>query len=447
MARHSWHRTRAPVWQHVLTVALGLVGGLSVQAQEPPAAPKLPVVTLQAALAFALENNPALTVQRKQLGVASARVVIADLYPFNPTIETRVQQASGPESAGITNRVPVEQFLFLELELRHQRTIRRQGAAAGFSRTEWEIAFQEQTVAADVKRAYAALLYRQQKLRLLEETLRLNEQLVGNIRRLIDLGKLKSADLVLAQTEVIDLRDQIGAGREAEAAARQDLLRALGATAAAFEVEGPLSPPSRAWDAAALTDWALTRRADVRARQMAVAEAAANARLVTANRYGNPSVGTVFSYDPSRVSMIGVQVNFPIPVLNDRRGEIAQSEAERAVALAQLQQTEVVVKQDVAAALARLAAAERRAEQTRTQNLPAFQRAVEDMEKLFEAGEPGVDALRVIDVRRKLLRARDGYLDAQWSVRQSRIDLAAATGEPALDLAEPARPPVSTHAK
>jgi len=103
MARRSRHRTRVGVIRHVLAVSLGLVGGLSIRAQEPPAGPKPPVVTLQAALAFALENNPALTVQRKQLGIASARVVIADLYPFNPVVETRVQQAFGPVSAGITN--------------------------------------------------------------------------------------------------------------------------------------------------------------------------------------------------------------------------------------------------------------------------------------------------------------------------------------------------------
>jgi outer membrane protein TolC len=174
---------------------------------------------------------------------------------------------------------------------------------------------------------------------------------------------------------------------------------------------------------------------------MAVAETNANAKLVAANRAGNPTVGTVFSYDPSRVAMIGVQVNVPIPVLNNRRGEIAQSEAEHAVAIAQLQQAEVSVKLDVAAAVAKMTAAGQRAEQTRTKSLPDLQRAVEDMEKLFQAGEPGVDARQVIDVRRKLIRARDGYLDAQWSVRQARIDVAAATGEPALDLAVPARKP------
>ncbi len=84
--------------------------------------------------------------------------------------------------------------------------------------------------------------------------------------------------------------------------------------------------------------------------------------------------------------------------------------------------------------LARLDAAQKRAELIRSKTLPDLQRAVEGMQKLFQAGEPGIDLLRVIDVRRKLLKARDGYLDALNSVRQAQADLLAATGEPVLAL-------------
>jgi outer membrane protein TolC len=56
----------------------------------------------------------------------------------------------------------------------------------------------------------------------------------------------------------------------------------------------------------------------------------------------------------------------------------------------------------------------------------------ESFDKLFGAGEPGVDVLRLIDVRRRLLRARDGYLDAQFELSQAEADLAAAIGDPSL---------------
>jgi outer membrane protein TolC len=128
--------------------------------------------------------------------------------------------------------------------------------------------------------------------------------------------------------------------------------------------------------------------------------------------------------------MIGAQINLPLPFPNRHRGEIMQGEAEEVRAALELRQAEVEVCEDVAAALARLDVAEKRAEIFRSQALPDLRRAVEDMEKLFQAGD--VDLLKVIDVRRKLLKARDSYLDALWSVRQARAELLAATGEPVL---------------
>src|SRR5205814_9066059 len=139
---------------------------------------------------------------------------------------------------------------------------------------------------------------------------------------LVGLGRLRSADLIVAQTEVSDTADQVGAGREALAAARQDLNRALGAAGATFAVEGDLEPPPRAWDPDALAAMALSRRADLQARRMAVAEADAHLRLAVANRHGNPVVGPAFTYDPTRISMVGVEVHVPLPVANTRRGDV-----------------------------------------------------------------------------------------------------------------------------
>jgi cobalt-zinc-cadmium efflux system outer membrane protein len=412
----------------------------------PSAAPSASVPTtlsLPAALRQALENNPSLAVQRRQRGIAAARVVIADTYPFNPVLETRVQRASGPESAGITNKYPVEALFLWEIEVRGQRRARREGAAAALTRTEWEVAAAEQAVAVQVIRAYATLQYRQEKLRLLDETLKLNQQLVGDVRRLVEAGRLKTADLILARSEVAATLNLVSAGRVEEAVARQDLLRALGAVGGTVEPEGPFEAPAWVLDAAALDEMATTRRADLQARRLAMAEAAANVRLAVANRYGNPTVGAVYTYDPTKISMIGPQVNLPLPVANTNRGQVFQSEVEHALAADTVRQTEVNVRQDVAAALARLTATERQADQFRTKVLPELRQAVGDMEKLFQAGEPGVDVLKVIDVRRKLLQARDGYLDALSAVRQARADLAAAVGEPALglDMPEPAEPP------
>jgi cobalt-zinc-cadmium efflux system outer membrane protein len=398
---------------------------------------RTPVLSLPEAVRVGLENNPALAAQRKSKGIAAARLVIAETYPFNPTLETRVQYARGPEQAGVTNKYPVESLLLMEVELHGQGKHRREAAAAALSRTEWEVAAQEQELAGQVVKAYTGLLYRQEKLRLAQETLKLNEQFVDDVRRLVRLGRLRGADLISAETEVADAADAVGASRESLAASRQDLLKTLGLLEGAFDCVGTLESGKWGWDAAELKTLALERRADLKARNLAVAEAAAGVRLAEANRFGNPTVGPAYSYDPSKVRMIGAQVNLPLPVANSHRGEVLQSAAEHAQAQTQLRQSEFDALQDVAASTQRVDLLQQRAEQIRKKLLPDLERAGADMEKLFQAGEPGVDVLKVIDVRRKVLKARDNYLDLLWALRQARADVIAATGEPALEWARP----------
>ncbi len=402
----------------------------------PVAKPAQPILKLETAIYYALENNPAIVAQRQQHGIAAAKVVIADTYPFNPVLENRIQAASGPASAGIDNRIPLEHILTWEVELRRQARYRRQGAAAALSRTDWEIAHQEQILAVQVIRAYIGLLYRQEKLRLLEETLRLNQRQVEDTHRLIDkLGKLKPADRIPAEAEVIRTVDLISAARKPLTEARQELFRSLGVVQAAFDIEGTLEIPAWNWDPVALSELAVSRRADLHARQSALNEAYASYKLARANRFGNPSIGTAYTYDPTRINMISAQINVPLAVFDTRRGEVFQSENEYTQAALLLRQAEINVRQDVASALARLEAAEQRATQLKTELLPKLKLAVDDMEKFFQAGE--VDPLKIIDVRRTLLQARDSYLDALWDVRQAQADVLLATGEPVLGLCQP----------
>jgi outer membrane protein TolC len=420
---------------------LALGGIARVQPAElPPPTPAPQILTLEAAIHFALENNPAMAAQRQQRGIAAARVVIADTYPFNPILENRIQGAEGPQSGGITNRLPLEHILVWEVEVCHQGQYRREGAAAALSRTDWEIAHLEQSLAVEVIRTYVTLLYRQEKVRLIDETLRYNQQLVDDMRKQEAAGTRPAADRIVAETEVTDTLDLVAAGREALTVARQDLYRALGIVSGPFVVEGPLDLPPLPLDLEALTDLAVQRRADLQARRRAVAEAEANLRLVMANRFGNPIVGPAYTYDPSGVNSFGAQINVPLPVVNIHRGEILEARAGQAQAALLFRQSDVNVRQDVATAVARLEVAEHRARVFRDKSLPDLRKALDDLQKLFDANRPGADLTRLIDVRRKLLRARESYLDAVWAVRMVRADLLAAVGEPVLGLCSPPPP-------
>jgi cobalt-zinc-cadmium efflux system outer membrane protein len=400
-----------------------------------------PRLALGTAVQWALEHNPELAAVRQQHGIAAAGVVIARTYPFNPSWEQRVRAASGPESAGISNAVPIEGLVLLELEVRGQGRYRRQQAGAALSRTDWEIATQEVNLAVRVARAFYTLLYRQEKLRLIQEAIALNEREAERLRLLVDGGQAKfRPDLIVLNTEIYDARSQLGPGRAALETARYELFRALGVVGACFDLDGGLEVVPPQPDCDAVMRAALERRPELHSHQAAVAEAEARFGLEEANRFGNPTLGPAWEQNETRATIFGAQFGLPLPVLNTHRGDIQQRRAEVGRAALELRQTQVAVQQDVQAALVRLATARRSAEVYRGQVLPNVRDSLELLERLFVQADPNVDVLRVLDVRRKLIRAQDGYLDALWELTQAWADLAAAVGDPTLLLA-PCPPP------
>jgi cobalt-zinc-cadmium efflux system outer membrane protein len=387
-------------------------------------------LTLPAAVQWALQNNPALAASRQQHGIAAAAVVIARTYPFNPVLNTKNFAAGGPEEAGITNRVSMEQRIDLVLEVRHQRKYRREAAGAALTRTEWEIAFQEQLLAIQVIRAYKSVLYRQGKARQAQATISLNERTAEEVARAVKLDRLRPLDELLARNEVYNSRALVDTARFDELKATQDLRRALGLTEGAVTVQGTLDVPGPIVEAEELVLAALERRPDLHARQAAINEAEARVRLARADRFGNPNLGPDFELNETSVHFIGFQLVMPLPILNTRRGDILQREAELTRAAFDLRNTETIIRQDVQFALERLQNARGRADTYRTQILLQLEASVKDIEVLMNQG--GAPALSVIAIQRNLLRAQDSYLDVLNEVNQAQVDLAAAVGDPDL---------------
>jgi cobalt-zinc-cadmium efflux system outer membrane protein len=418
-----WYNHRA-LW---FLLAVTLDPAATVRAD--PSQECLPVWTRGQVVAWALDHNPELQTARFERGIAAAGVVIARTYPHNPIWDFKVQDTSGPESAGITNVVGTEHVVLLELELRHQGKYRNQGAEAALSRVEWDIANRELQTAIRAVRAFDAVLYRRAKVAILEDGVAFRTRVVERMRAQEPGKKDEKLGFLLAQVDVSDVHGQVIAGRVALTTAQSDLARALGAVHGLIEVAGTLEvvvPPA---DTAELIAAAIETRPDLRARQAALAEADAHWRLECANRFGNPSVGTDYEYDPTRISFVGAHVTMPLPFINTHRGEIQQREAERARAAQEVRQVEEHIAQDVEAAVQRLNAALAWEAEFRTHVLPEIQSDVAVAEKLAEKEKPGRDSAELIELRQRLLRARDLYLDAVWEVSQARADLAGAIGD------------------
>src|SRR4051812_26605425 len=86
------------VWTLSLVMACSAPFAFAAGPPAPPVA-----LSLDAAVRFALENNPQLAVARTQRGLAGAGIVIARIYPHNPVLEAAVLGVNGPATSGITN--------------------------------------------------------------------------------------------------------------------------------------------------------------------------------------------------------------------------------------------------------------------------------------------------------------------------------------------------------
>ena len=383
---------------------------------------------------YALLNNPGLHAARLQRGLAEGGVVIAKTYPYNPIAETYGLPDSGRKSAGITTPFTFQATVRLDLELRGQGKYRRSAADAVVSRTEWEIATQEVQVSVATARAFNAVLYRNRKLEVQEDTVKLNQVVVDSVKKLTDVGRLRPADMIVARTELDAARALMGQGKVALAIARSDFRRELGIVDDSFRVKGELDLPLPTLDPDMYLQAAMQVRPDLLARRAAVNEAQARLKLQVADRYGNISFGPSYQVDDNSTNYIGVAFFAPIPVLNTHRGEIMQAQAAVARSVADVRQLEIQSTQDVQAALNRLAEARKWADTYAREVLPNLRKSTEDMEKLLAQNDPGVDVLKVLDVQRTYLRSFDAYLDALYEIAQARADLAAAVGDPSLAL-------------
>ena len=412
----------------ILAISLGLASA-SLGQQPTPS-----LLSREEAVRQALANNSHLTTVRKQHGYAEAALIIARTYPYNPVYTGYFANNSGPARADITNRLFLEQYVALEVELRGQKHHRRAIGCAAASRIEWEIAHQEIAVSISVIRAYNTVLYRQQKIAVLDEGIKLSELAFEQVRKQADAGKLKATDLLLARVDLDSASAQRGQARTALANARSDLRRFLGTLDDAFVVTGTLDTSLPSTDPAALTALALAQRADLHSRRSANSEAEATLRLVIANRYGNPSFAPFYSYDNTSVTTLGGRISMPLAIFNTKKGEIHKAETDVAKVRSEVQQMEMQASQDVQAALARLGEASKWAAAYQTQVLPELRKAKEELDKQFAKNDPGLEVPRLILVSRSFLKANENLLDARFEVSQALADLALSTAEPTLAL-------------
>ncbi|HEV3415283.1 MAG TPA: TolC family protein [Pirellulales bacterium] len=397
---------------------------------EPVSPLALPIasraITIDEALAIALAQNPDLVVNRQDVAVAEAQRVTANTYPFNPTFESQIQAA---DNFGLAQHIRQSYSLLQEIETGGKGGFRRGQANAGVQRTEWELRGRELDLAVDVYRKFQAVLLARQKLDLARETAALNIQLANNARPLLQAAKVTGADVVIAEQEALDSRQAEAIAESELRMARLELRSSLGiAEELQLEPSGGLRLPQQPASASlnTLVQAALATRPEIFAKTAALQQADAAVGLAIANQKADVTFGPAMEIDENKTFFIGATLQVPLQVYNKKEGEVLQAEAERAKAAAELEQSRLKVKMAVLAAWQQYEDARRLAAALANDTLPASERHLQDAEKLLAVGQ--IDLLKLVELRRRHLAARQQLLDAQNQMVLRQLDLETLSG-------------------
>lgn len=401
--------------------------------------PPVREVTVDTLVEEALRNHPELQAARLDIDAASARVQQAGLRP-NPMLELGGQKAVGPD-----NNVSVGVTVPLDLN-------GRKAGRVGLAEREREVrraqvAERERRLRAEVRMKGGEVLAARRNLATTGDLLDTNRRALGVVRdrvregaapsidanlQVVEVGRLEAAQAVLAsRVEVLTLQLKTVVGLPADVPlALRDELRAQ-----------PL-----VIDADAATRLALNERPDIRVARAEVAAGGARVRKEQAEGRWDASVNLGYqrmdtgfdlmgqtsngSFRPIQdvFHYFGAGVSIVLPVRNRNQGNIAAAEAETRAAERRQQFTELAARQEIVAAFAQHAAAQRAVDLYETGVRDVARRNLEIVRRSYELGRGSL--LDVIGEQRRYLDIETAFTTVLKDLYDAQIDIERAIGAP-----------------
>ncbi|MFZ4875982.1 TolC family protein [Janthinobacterium sp. Mn2066] len=405
------------MYRTLFLLLANLLGGTYAYAQEP-AGP----LTLAAAQALAVGNNPTLSAARHELAAQGGALQQAQALP-NPELQTLVEDT---RRATRSTTVQLNQLI----ELGGKRGARSLVAQRGQEVAEAALAMQQADTRAAVTSAFIDVLAAQESLRLADSAQALAARASDITARRVTAGKASPVEETRARVAEASVRLELNLARGALASARKRLAALWGNPAPRFSVAAgtldalpPLPPGS---------DLA-TRLQQAPALQQARSTLAQRqAMLEVEQRRATPditvSLGMKRSEELGRnQAIIGLSV--PLPLFDRNAGNQLEALRRSDKASDELAATTLDLQTALADARERLNTARLDVESLRRDILPGAQSAYDAASKGFEFGKFAF--LDVLDAQRTLLQAKNQTLRALTEAQQAAAEIERLLGAPA----------------
>jgi cobalt-zinc-cadmium efflux system outer membrane protein len=413
--------------------ALGVATALGpAGAQEPGHHAALPaaagVLTLEAAVAAALERNPDLAAARERAGAAEARARAAGRFPA-PSLEGQLwqQPLEDPFAFDQANMwmLGVRQMIPAPGSLSLRERAGRDDAAARDAEAE----SRRLEVVSQVRRAFAAYAHAAREQAIHRQHLVLNERLVELARLRFEAASLSKRDVLRTTFELSRLHADVSSvGQRMRASTA--LLARLMASDPALPLPPPeqRSPTPASPDLAALeTSAEASPAVAVAAREVAAAEAALEAARREAS-WPELMVGADYGYMPMEERhTYTLMLGLPLPWLSGaRRDAVAAADRSLAAARHALASARDEARYAVREAAARVDAAREALEILDRDLVPQAQRSAEQAEN--DLGTGRADAMSVLEAFHTLLTVRLERSRALLALEEASADVDRAAG-------------------
>lgn len=397
---------------------------LAVCLATPPAlaAPAAsPCLTQSEAVAVALAHNPELRAAERQIEAAAARQQGAGVLP-NPNVTLAVDEVPIPQPIQGIYTVGVSQPLLLG----GQREARIEAARLETQLAGLDRDILRRDLAAQVKEAYARLLYAQEEVHLARLGDEAARTALAAARARFKAGELPEVEVFRAEVERSRTQQEVPAAESRELAVRGQLNVLLGRAAQTpLALEPlPLPAPGALPPVGSLVERALAARVELGRAEVAILRETAQRRVAQASLWtgteANVSAGMV-----SGMPGFSTSISLPIPVYR-QQAEIAEAEANRARAEAERDALKNALTLEVEQAYRDANIAAQQSELFRKTYLPQAQRLVANAERRFQEGAGS--GAEVVEARREQREARSTYETRLLDYRLALTRLERAVG-------------------
>lgn len=385
------------------------------------------MLTLRAAWASALKNNPELAAFALEVRAAEAKALQASLPP-NPEVGVAIENfgGSGDFSGAALAETTVSFSQLLELAGKRQKRTRVAGLESQLA--GWDYEARRLAVLTEVAQRFIDVLAAQQRLELAQQNATLATTVLDTVDKRIKAGAISPIERDKQRVETVTAQVALERARRNLTAARHRLAATWGSTSPQFEaVAGALAAVQPIPSLQALAD-RVAQNPDIARWTTEIAQRRAAAELAKAQ--GVPDltsrVGARYFSENDNTALV-FEFSLPLPIFDRHQGDVLAAHLHVAKASQEQRATEVAVKSALAAAYQELAAAYTEAVALRDKALPAAQRAFDATQTGFQRGQ--FDFLAVLDAQRTLTEARSQYIDALAAYRRAVVEVEGLIGQ------------------